>query len=181
MKLIWDNNHFKVTINKIDIYISPKTIPPFPIDAIVEEQDTSLVLQPEDTIHELNDDKPLWYFANTKNLLEEHQLGDVLIKSHNPIRFICIVHDLEQSPSWCSKWIETALKKVFELSNEKSLSILAIPIFGTQFSRFQLEEFISVFVRVLKIQKIKKPRKIWLISEVGINEKIFQLLEKSKK
>jgi len=46
------------------------------------------------------DDKPLWYDANKTDLLESHQPGDVIIKSFNPLQFLAIVHDLDQTPSW---------------------------------------------------------------------------------
>jgi len=59
-----------------------------------------LVLEPDDKLRVPGDDKPLWYDANKTDLLESHQPGDVIIKSFNPLQFLAIVHDLDQTPSW---------------------------------------------------------------------------------
>jgi len=100
MKLAWDNSQFKISINNIDIHISPDNISPFPVKAIIQEQDTSLILEPNDELRDPGDDKPLWYDANKAELLESHQPGDVFTKSFNSMQFLAIVHDLDQLPSY---------------------------------------------------------------------------------
>ena len=177
MKLIWDSSQFKITIASIDIHIAPEDRPPFPVIALVEEQDTSLVLKPDDEIRDPGDNKPLWYDANKTKLSEAHQPGDVLSKSFNPIRFLAIVHDLDQTPSWKSEWIEMALSNVFELSGNRSLSAIGIPVLGAQFGRFKLEEFISIFVAALKKQNFEYSLKIWLVVKQEECQKAFELLK----
>jgi len=177
MKLIWDSSQFKITIDTIDIHIAPEDHSPFPVNALVEEQDTSLVLEPDDELRDPGDDKPIWYDSNKAELLAAHQPGDVLIKSINPIRFLAIVHDLDQTPSWKSEWIETALSKVFEISDSKSLSAIGIPVLGLQFGRFKLEAFISIFADALKKQNFEHSLRIWLIVKPEQCQKAFELLK----
>ncbi|MCK5649373.1 MAG: hypothetical protein KAI22_10885 [Gammaproteobacteria bacterium] len=177
MKLIWDSSQFKMTIDTVDIHIAPEDQPPFPVIALVQEQDTSLVLEPDDELRDPGDDKPLWYDSNKPELLATHQPGDVLIKSFNPIRFLAIVHDLDQTPSWKAEWIEMALSKVFEITDSKSLSALAIPVLGGQFGRFKLEEFIAIFMDALKKQNFEHTLRIWLIVKPEECQQVFELLK----
>lgn len=37
LRLVWDINLSSVRINDIDIVVAPKMVPPFDIDAVVEE------------------------------------------------------------------------------------------------------------------------------------------------
>ena len=177
MKLIWDSNQFKITIDTIDIHIAPEDHSPFPVIALVEEQDTSLVLKPDDELRDPGDDKPIWYDSNKAELYETHQPGDVLIKSFNPMQFLAIVHDLDQTPSWKSEWIEMALNSVFELTGDKSLSAIGIPVLGGQFGRFTLEEFILIFVDTLKKQHFEHSLRIWLIVKPEECQKTYELLK----
>ncbi|MDX2507772.1 MAG: hypothetical protein QNL62_25305 [Gammaproteobacteria bacterium] len=162
MKLVWDNQQFKVTIKQVDIYITPEKLPPFPINAIVIEQDTSLILEPDDKIRDSGDDKPLWYDANTAQLSTSHQPGDVIIKPGKPIRLFAIVHDLDQTPSWQTEWIETALKHIFTIINEKRFPAIRLPVLGTQFGRIKLDEFVSILIQVLKQHHFDHPLRVWL-------------------
>ena len=177
MKLIWDSSQFKITIDTIDIHIAAEDHPPFPVIALVQEQDTSLVLEPDDELRDPGDNKPLWYDANKIELSDAHQPGDVIIKSFNPIRFLAIVHDLDQTPSWKSEWIEMALNKVFQLTGDRSLSALGIPVLGAQFGRFKLEEFMSIFVAALKKQNFEYSLRIWLVVKREECRKAFELLK----
>ena len=177
MKLIWDSSQFKITINTIDIYIAPEDHAPFPVIALVEEQDTSLVLEPDNELRDPGDDKPLWYDSNKAELLATHQPGDVLIKSFNPMRFLAIVHDLDQTPSWKAEWIKIALSKVFAITESKSLSAIGIPVLGSQFGHFKLEQFISIFVDALKKQNFEYTLRIWLVVKPEDCHKTFELLK----
>ncbi len=179
MKLAWDSNQFKVSINHIDLHISPENLSPFPVQAIIQEQDTSLVLEPDDELRDPGDDKPLWYDANKIDLLESHQPGDVIIKSFNPMYLLAIVHNLDLSPSWKTEWIETALSKALAITEEKGISAIRLPVIGAQYGHFELDKFIDILKQAANKNEGNNLKKIWLVVAVKDCQLAFNLLEQS--
>jgi len=179
LKIVWDSQQFKIHINGHDIYIAPDNCPPFSVKAIVEEQDTSLVLEPSDELPEYNDSRPVWYQANTLELQKVYHPGEVIVKSYNPIRFLAIVHDLDCDPSWNIKWIKSAIKNIFQLCHEKQLVSLALPILGTQFGKLKNEEFLTLLVNQLELKQSNYPQRIWLLVSADDCQKVYENLYQS--
>lgn len=46
MKLVWDSDQFVIAINQLSIHIAPEQCPSVDVVANIEEQDTSLILEP---------------------------------------------------------------------------------------------------------------------------------------
>ena len=176
LKLVWDSHQFKVHINQTDIYIAPEDCSPFPVKAIVEEQDTSLVLEPADEIHEYNDTRPLWYLSNTRELQKVYQPGEVIVKSFNPMRFLAIVHDLDCDPTWNTDWINAAIENVFDLCCDKELASLALPVLGSQFGKIDNETFIKLLVTQLQHKQSDFPEQIWLIVPAHQCQRVYDCL-----
>ncbi len=176
MKLVWDAQQFKVQINGLDIYIAPEDCPPFSVKAIVEEQDTSLVLEPSDEIPEYSDVRPLWYQANTQELQKVYHPGEVIVKSYNPIRLLAIVHDLDCEPSWKIDWIKAAIKNIFNLCAEKQLLSLALPILGAQYGKLKSAEFLKLLVSQLLLKPLDCPQRIWLLVPANDCQKVYDNL-----
>ena len=166
MKLVWDSNQWVVTVNQIKIHIVPEQYSSSDVTARIEEQDTSLILEPSDTINEYNDDKPVWYLSNTQALQETHQTGSVIIKPGKPIRLLAVVHDLDCSPSWHEEWVFQALEKSFSILDDKKITSVAVPCFGRHFKDFKLQNFTRPLIKVLQNSNNHYPKKIWLIAPV---------------
>jgi len=179
MKLAWDINQFRVTINNIAIYISPENIPPFRVMAVVEEQDTSLVLKADDVIYESADNTPLWFDANKSDLLQTNTPGDVIIKSYNPMRFLAIVHDLDQTPTIREEWIESAIDKILTTANSKELTAICLPVLGAQYGHFKLKLFLNILVRNIMKNKDNKLKRIWLVVPAEDCKKAINVLDKA--
>ncbi|MCK5666886.1 MAG: hypothetical protein KAI17_25540 [Thiotrichaceae bacterium] len=179
LKLVWDSHQFKVHINQINIYIAPEDCSPFPVKAIVEEQDTSLVLEPADEIHEYNDTRPLWYLSNTRELQKGYQAGEVIVKSFNPMRFLAIVHDLDCDPTWSTDWIKAAIENVFGLCCDKELVSLALPVLGSQFGKIDNETFLKLLVKQLQHKQSDFPEQIWLIVPAHQCQRVYDCLNES--
>lgn len=178
MKLAWDVKQFKVTINKIDIHISPENIAPFRVMAVVEEQDTSLILKADDVIYEPVDKTPLWFDANKSELSETKTPGDVIIKSFNPMRFLAIVHDLEQTPTIREEWIESTIEKVLQNANTKGLKAISLPVLGAQYGDFKLNQFITILAHKINKNMDNKLERIWLVVPGKECKAAFDLLNK---
>ena len=177
MKLVWNSSQYKITYNDLEIELKTANTPYHSIDAIVEEQDTGLVLEPSDIISNYGDNKPLWYLANTRELQVSHLPGTIVIKTGQPIKLQAIVHDLDFCPSWKKNWIRMALIQTLNICNKEHLNSIALPVLGTQFGKFSLEEFIILLAEILTTQRCNFPVKISLIMEAAHHQKAFNLLQ----
>ena len=111
LELIWDVDKFRCHVGDIEIAITTINFPPFVIKAIVEEQDTSLVLGETDEIRDQSE-KPTWYLANIMEAQSVLSPGHVIIRDTRPLRLQAIVHDLDQDPICKEAWISQALQQI---------------------------------------------------------------------
>lgn len=163
MKATEDISQFSIFINNVCIHIASDNHSPLPIKAMVEEQDTSLVLEPENIIRDPGVEKPAWYMASILEYQKLHKPGEIIFKPGNPIRLWAIIHDLELTPSWRSEWIEKALKNILELCEKKNIVSVCLPVLGSQFGHFKLTKFIPLLVKALKNSNPSALKNIWLV------------------
>ena len=52
--------------------------------------------------------------------------GTVLVKGKNPIRFLAIIHDFNEDPTWREAWIESALEAVFQETENRKIESIAL-------------------------------------------------------
>lgn len=161
LRLVWDINLSSVRINDIDIVVAPKAVPPFDIDAVVEEQDTALILSKPGNITE-PDNKPAWFLANKLESQPLLKPGRVIKRDGKTIRLLAIVHDLDMEPSWSSEWIAQALENIIKVSHTHGISSLQLPVLGAKHGRFNIQEFLQLLVIAIKKAQ-GKLKKIWLI------------------
>ena len=160
-QLVWDINLSCVRINDINIVVAPKAVPPFDIDAVVEEQDTALILSQSGNITE-PDNKPAWFLANKLESQPLLKPGSVIKKDGKTIRLLAIVHDLDMEPSWSSEWVAQALDNIIKVSHTQEISSIQLPVLGAQHGRFHLQDFLQLLVIAIK-KSHGKLKKIWLI------------------
>ena len=160
LRLAWDINLFRTSINGIDIVVASKRVVPFDVDAVVEEQDTALVLSKPDIIYE--PDKPAWLLANKLESQSLLKPGTVIKHGVKPLRLLAIVHDLDQEPSWSSEWISQSLDNIVKISSEHNLSVIQLPVLGSEHGRFELNEFLQLLVQTVSKNQ-GSLKKIWLV------------------
>ncbi|MGD8570434.1 MAG: hypothetical protein PVJ39_20260 [Gammaproteobacteria bacterium] len=175
LELVWDINKFRCQINGIDIAVAPSHLAPFKFDAIVEEQDTALILGETDEIRDPGE-KPAWYLANK---LESQTLltpGQIIIRDTVPLRLQAIVHDLDAEPSCNELWVYQALEQIFEISESRNIPNIQMPLLGTHFSRMQTGQFLDVLLQLVTRQRPAPVEKIWLVTTEQGYEPVFQAL-----
>lgn len=161
IKLAWDIEQSRVVLNGISVFVIPANLAPGKVAAIVEEQDTSLVLGRPAKIS-VSDDKPSWYLANRLESQELLQPGSVVLRREKPAKLLAIIHDLDCEPTWKPEWISMALDNAFNLTRAHDISSLQLPVLGAQHGRFRLTEFLSLLYK--KLGAYNGPlEKIWLI------------------
>ena len=161
MELVWDKTHCIQQLGNITIYAAPKEHPPFSYKAIVEEQDTHLLLQQQTLLRDPG--KPAWYLANKLDTDENYRLGDVVIRGQAPKRLLAIVHDVEQTPTCTIESVELAYQHLMICVKQQGFSSLALPLLGTVHGKIPIEESINLLSHATQQNPPACLLKIWLI------------------
>ena len=161
MKLVWDQSDCTLELGDLTIQAAPRDYPPFHYQAIVQEQDTNLLLSEQTTLREPG--KPAWYLANTLERTESYSLGTIILKGHDPKRLLAIVHDIEQTPTCSPEVIKLAYNNLFKIIETKHISSLAIPLLGTVYGKLRVNESIDLLRESLQQDLPACLNKVWLI------------------
>lgn len=178
LELIWDIDKFRCHVNDIEIAIATIHFPPFDIQAIVEEQDTSLVLGETDEIRDTGE-KPAWYLANlmeTKTLLSP---GHVIIRGTKPFRLQAIVHDLDQEPICREPWIILALEQIIDNTEKRKISSLQMPLLGTRYGGIEIRQFLDLLLKKIAKEELQCLTRLWLVSPEQQCQQIFDELNEA--
>ena len=161
MELVWKEADCTIELNGTTLCAAPKDHAPFSFQAIVEEQDTQLLLS-EQTI--LTDPgKPAWYLANTLEQQATHSLGEVLIRGQTPKRLLAIIHDIEQSPTSTPDTVKRAYENILTIIVENNIASLALPLLGTVHGKLTLAESLRLLGSALELNPPSCLQRIWLI------------------
>ena len=143
-----DNQPFMFLYHVVDINIISDARDQSYFDAVVEEQDTALVLGES---HEIRDpDKPAWYLAHKLASQQLYTPGQIIIKHSQPLRLLAIVHNFDDEPSWRLEWVAQALNNMDEIIRQYAIKSIALPLLGCQYGRIQPPEFITLMFEQIK-------------------------------
>jgi hypothetical protein len=162
----------------IRIIAAPEESPPFEIDAIAFEEDTWLVMSADPKIV----DPPEHPIRLMTDLIETkpEPVGSVVVRGRKPLRFLAIVHDVDQDPTWREEWVEAALKAIFKESEHRNLQAIGLPLLGTLHGRMEKRRFILLLSRVLKQTLLKHLKHLWLMVPTPQSADIINWLETEK-
>jgi hypothetical protein len=156
------------------IIAAPTTKPPFPVDAVVKEEDTFLVLSAEAQVRK-PEGSLLEIMTNVIETSPEIP-GTVLIREKTPLCLLAIVHDLNQDPSWKEAWIKSALNRIFQVSERRKLQSIALPLLGTHHGRLDKERSVEMLRHVLKKISPSYLQRIWLVIPSGTGMKTLEMV-----
>jgi hypothetical protein len=72
-----------------------------------------------------------------------------------------------------------ALENVMKLSNEDELFSIQIPVLGAVYGRFELEDFMHLFMSALK-KELRSLKKIWLVVPQQDCSKALSILKENQ-
>lgn len=156
-----DNQPFKFHYHGVDINITSDARDPSYFDAVVEEQDTALVLGESREIRD--PDKPAWYLAHKLVSQQLYTPGQIIIKHSQPLRLLAIVHNFDEEPSWCLEWVAQALNNMDEIIRQYAIESIAMPLLGCQFGRILPPEFITLLFEQLKSRQQQTLKQLGLL------------------
>ena len=174
-KLIQGGLHREVALGPVRMIAAPEGAAPFAVDARVFEEDTWLVMSAAPTVCE-PDIHPIRLMTDVMNA-EPEPVGSVVVKKGNPLRFLAIVHDVNNEPTWKETWIVTALEHVFREAEQHKVSSLGLPLLGTKHGRLDKLRFVSLLAGVLKHAAFHHLKQLWLIVPPNADRDIIKVLE----
>ena len=150
-----------VATTRAKINPAPRSSPPYDIDAMAFEEDTSLVLSADPKIRgsgehpirimtALHDSKPF-------------PVGTAIFRGARPYRFFAIVHDFDQEPSFQPGWVRDALRDLLAQCEEKSLGSLGLEPLGVLHGKLAMTEFKEMLANALAQTEGRYLKRIWLI------------------
>ena len=130
------------------VTIAPPSRQPFPVDALILEEDTWLALSADPEIHQ-----PVVHPVRTMTEAWEAQPtapGSILVRPGVPLRILAVVHDLSMAPSWREEWIHAALRSGLAEAQRRGLSVLGIEPLGAVHGRFPPPAFDALLRELLE-------------------------------
>ena len=175
LRVIDGGLHCKMMFNGLQIVAAPEDAPPFKIDALAVEEDTYLIMSAEPT-HAPPAEHPLRFLAELARL-EPEKPGSIVVRGHNPVRLMAVVHDVNKDPTWREKWIKKALCEIFKEADIRRLSALGLPLIGTKHGKLKNHRFAELLAKAMKKSAFNHLKKLWIIAPVPENVKLIQLLK----
>ncbi len=130
----------------IDVVIAPE--PQRAADAVVEEEDTYLVLSADREVREPEVARlRAFHEAYTA---EPAEPGSVVVREGTPTRLLAVVHDLSQDPSWREEWVAATLEAVLVEANLRKVRTLAMPPLGRVHGSLPRERFVVLLRSALQ-------------------------------
>lgn len=151
----------RIFLGSIQVFAAPEEHPPFPVEAVVKEEDTYLVMSAPvsfcpPTEHPI---KLLTRLIETR----PQEPGSVLVRGKWPFSFLAIVHDFNEEPSWREEWVASALERVFrEVANLK-LESIALPFLATRHGSLREERFLVLLREAFEKRPRENLKRLWLI------------------
>lgn len=161
IELVWNKSDCTVKLKGIAIHAAPREYPPFTYQAMLEEQDTNLLLTEQSILNDPG--KPAWYLANTLENGASYPLGTVITKGQNPKRLLAIVHDIERTPTCKPSTVQRVWQNVMRAIEDNQISSAAMPLLGSVYGKLSITDSISLFRECLHKNTPTCLEKIWLI------------------
>jgi hypothetical protein len=167
----------EISFGTIHIVAATKDRPPFKAEAMAFEEDTFLVMSAEPIIRAPKES--LMRVMTRVIETRPETPGTVLVRGKRPLRFLAVVHDLNQEPSWREEWVAHCLEKIFAEAESRKLKSLALPFLGTLHGRLEKGRFLELLGHALSQTELRHLERIWLVVPDGTNSKILEILESS--
>ncbi len=149
----------------VRMILSPPGDAPFQLDAEVFEEDTHLVLSAKTEVRE-PEEHPLKIWTAVHEA-QPRVPGTIHVTAGSPLRFLAIVHDLQQSPTWNEDWVSSALDQVFIEAERRKLRGLALPPLGTLHGTLRPQRFTGLLRQALDRADLYHLERLWILAPPG--------------
>lgn len=162
-------------LGPVQIVAAPEQKEPFGVEALAVEEDTWLIMSAEPEACDPNE-HPIRIMTQMIEARPE-KVGSVLANGHDPVRFLAIVHDVDQEPTFREEWVATALRNVFLEVERRGLKSLGLPFLGARYGRLDTKHFIVLLSRILMETTFHNMIRLWLITPQGKDSSTIEFLK----
>ncbi len=175
LQVIQGGLHQSMCYGNLRIVSAPAEAPPFAVDAMAYEEDTYLIMsaQPESTPQDIH---PVKLMAELARLKPETP-GTVVVRGKNPFRFLAVVHNVDNVPTWRKEWIEKALGALFKEARVRKIAALGLPVLGAQYGTLKIVSFAKLLAKALQRARLEILNRIWVIAQVPDNARLIETLQ----
>ena len=159
----------------MELAIAPAKFPPFPIGAVIEEQDTALILDESNEIRDPGQ-KPPWFYANKLDQQPLLDPGQVITRDTQPLRLQAIIHDLESDPICNELWIFQAIQQAIEIAEHNKINALQTPLLGCKFGKIKPAQFFTILLEIINRQRPPPVNRLWINVQEENCEAMFAIL-----
>jgi hypothetical protein len=146
----------------IPLLVASARRPPFPVDAVVVEDDTFSVLAADPTVREPAD-HPIRIWTGLKDITEAEP-GSVIVRPGHPLRILAVVHDLARNPTWTEDWVGRALAATFREVARRKLESVGLPPLGGVHGRLTAQRFVELLRVALEDRRPDRLQRIWIVA-----------------
>ena len=174
LRVIQGGYYFKIPHRLYRIVAAPEEKPPFDVDAVAYEEDTYLIISADPTVREPKE-HPVKIMTKLIETTPE-TLGSVLVKGKHPLRFLAIIHDFNQEPTWREEWITSALNGIFHEAETRKVTSVALPMLGCLHGSLDRQRFFELLWSAITQSTQRHLKRIWLITLPGTSYKSLKVL-----
>jgi len=127
------------------------------------EQDTFLIM--DDPLREKYSDETKAELISEMSDTLPVPPGNIVIRGEKvPFRFLAIVYDVSQEPSWREEWVVIALNEIFRESEYRQLQSLGLQMLGTLHGGLPRERFFALLGAAVKRASFPHLKYLWVIT-----------------
>jgi hypothetical protein len=102
-------------------------------------------------------------------------LGSVIVRGQAPWRFLAIIHDLNQNPTWREEWINQALQEIFSQAEQRQVRSLAMPILGGVHGQLSKSRFLKLLYAGLPAKGFSHLKRLWIMTTINLQPDLVTL------
>ena len=162
LRLIHGGRSKRKVQGAVHVVMAPREQPPFPIEAMVVEEDTYLVLSADPRVGEPHPEHPIRVMTALLEV-EPREPGTLLVRDRVPLELAAIVHDLDEEPTWREEWIISALDCALAEAERRRFRAIGLEMLGAIHGRLARPRFLQILRQALQRADPRQLERIWLI------------------
>ncbi len=171
MKLIQGGRLEPLSINNVEIAVSTIDSAPFPVEVMVFEEDTHLILT-VDQVDEYKEEHPIRIMTDIMDA-KKYRPGSIV---RNGNSWYAVVVDLDREPICDNRWVEEAIKEILNLAEKNKIFSLALPILGSVHGGRGLELQLNNLLEIISEMSPTIIKRILIITRHDRQKRIHEIV-----